>query len=218
MFGNFGKRECKRCGENSNGKYNFCPNCGVPFNGKNQSGDDFGMLGRNDLEFEQEMQNTFFNGFAGGIINRMFDSTMRMLEKEMQKEMKRSMQNPVANFQLFINGKPVKFENAPGRRIPEKRKAEIKNDRLPKNTLKDFVSLPRKEPSANVRRFSNKIIYEIEMPGVKSEKDLSITKLENSIEIKAISKENAYSKIIPVNLPVTDYNLSDGKLVLELGE
>ena len=54
------------------------------------------------------------------------------------------------------------------------------------------------------------------MPGVKSIKDLSIVKLENSIEIKAIAGKKAYVKLIPINLPVSDYNFSNGKLVLEL--
>ena len=218
MFGNFGKRECKRCGESSSGKSNFCPNCGVPFNNKNARRNEFGMLGENDFDEAEEFQNQFFGGFAGGMINKMFESAVKMLEKEMQREMKRGMQSPGTNFQLFINGKPVKFESGFQQNNREKQKREIQNDALPKNNLKDFLSLPKKEPSTNVRRFSNKLIYEINLPGVKSDKDISIVKLENSIEIKAVSGDNAYKKIIPINLPVTNYNLANGKLVLELGE
>ena len=218
MFGNFGKRECKRCGENSSGKYNFCPNCGVPFNDKSAKRDDFGMLGESDFDEAREFKNQFFGGFAGGMMGKMFESAVRMLEKEMEKEMKRDMQGPRTNFQLFINGKPVKFENGFPRNSQEMRKKAVQNNALPKNNLKNFPSLPKKEPATNVRRFSNKIIYELEMPGVKSDKDISIAKLENSIEIKAVSEDNAYKKIIPINLPVTNYNLANGKLVLELGE
>ena len=54
------------------------------------------------------------------------------------------------------------------------------------------------------------------MPGVKSIKEISIRKLEKSIEIRAVSKDKAYSKIIPVNLPILDYELEKGKLILEL--
>ncbi|MBI4116463.1 hypothetical protein HY449_01830 [Candidatus Pacearchaeota archaeon] len=218
MFGNFGKRECKRCGENSSNKHNFCPNCGVPFNNKKTKRNDFGMLGESDFDEAGEFQNPFFGGLAGGMINKMFESAVKMFEKEMEREMKRGMQNPRTNFQLFINGKPVKFENAPGQRNFEGRRAEIQNSALPKNNLKDFPSLPKKEPTTEVRRFSNKLIYEINLPGVKSDKDISIVKLENSIEIKAVAGDSAYKKIIPINLPVTNYNLSNGKLVLELGE
>jgi len=54
------------------------------------------------------------------------------------------------------------------------------------------------------------------MPGVKSIKDVSVNQLENSIEIKAVAKDNSYFKLIPINLPVLDYELSEEKLVLEL--
>jgi len=48
-------------------------------------------------------------------------------------------------------------------------------------------------------------------------KDVSITKLENNVEIKAISKDKSYQKLIPVNFPITECNLSRGKLLLEFG-
>jgi len=51
---------------------------------------------------------------------------------------------------------------------------------------------------------------------VKSVKDVSIAQLENSIEIKALGKGKVFSKMIPINLPIKNYNLSKGKLTLEL--
>ncbi len=42
-------------------------------------------------------------------------------------------------------------------------------------------------------------------------------KLENSIEIKAITKDKAYFKIIPLNLPIINYNILKEKLILEFG-
>ena len=82
--------------------------------------------------------------------------------------------------------------------------------------IKKLSTLPRKEPSTNIRRLSNRVIYEIDLPDVKSEKDVSIIQLENSIEIKAVSKNKAYTKLISLNLPIIDYNFSDEKLILEL--
>ncbi len=92
---------------------------------------------------------------------------------------------------------------------------------LPQTSPKKFAGLPKKEPETNIRRLSNKIVYEIKMPDVKSIEDVSITQLESSIEIKALAtpkrkKKYVYSKIIPVNLPIKKYNLLKEKLVLEL--
>ena len=75
--------------------------------------------------------------------------------------------------------------------------------------------LPKHEPSANVRRLTDKIVYEIDVPGVKKE-DIMITKLHNSIEIKAFAKDKAYFKLIPISLPIIKSELKNGKLILEL--
>ena len=207
----FGKKECSRCEEKSSNRHNFCPNCGVPFNGKS-SKKDFGMLGESDDE-EMEIANSLFGGFGGKMMGKMLESAMKMLEKEMQKEMKKT--KPKTNLQLFVNGKKINLGNYAQENKEEDE--EISVEKLPNSDLKGFSDLKKKEPSTNVRRLSNKVVYEVDMPGIDSEKDLSIVKLENSIEIKAMSKNKAYKKIIPIGLPIKNYNLSKGKLVLELG-
>lgn len=209
----FGKKECKTCGEKISKKHKFCPLCGNPQNKKAKK-EDFGMLGKNDEDEFENAYNSMFGGIGGKMMNKMFESAVRMLEKEMQKEVSRKNPEPRTNFQLFINGKRI--DASPQKITREKIGNNAKGMYLPQKTLKKFSELPKKEPSTNVRRFSDKVVYEINIPGVKTEDDISITKLENSIEIKAVAKDKAYQKIIPVNLPVTDYNLSKGKLVLEL--
>jgi len=101
--------------------------------------------------------------------------------------------------------------------MPVKRK--IKTIKLPsmfsQENMKKFSSLPREEPLTNIRRLSDKMIYEISLVGVKSINDITIIKLENSIEIKAIAKDKSYFKLISISLPIINYNFSKGKLVLE---
>jgi hypothetical protein len=63
---------------------------------------------------------------------------------------------------------------------------------------------------------TNKIVYEIDLPGVTNVKDVIINRLENSIEVKAFAKDKAYFKLIPLSLPIERYHLKEGKLVLEL--
>ena len=218
----FGKKECKKCGERIAEKYLFCPHCGNLLN-KKKIKEDFGMLGKDDFinEFES-FQNSIFGGAGKKVIGKMLESTMKMLEKEMKKEFKRKnhehIKNPRTNFQLFINGERIdNFQtNHRVQQKIKKQKKEISSNNLPQNHLKKFSKLPKNEPKTNVRRFSDKVIYEINIPGVKSIKDVSIIKLENNIEIKAITKDKAYNKLIPINFPITDYNFSRGKLVLEL--
>jgi HSP20 family molecular chaperone IbpA len=210
------KKKCSKCGEKVDSKYKFCPNCGTPLNSEKEN---WGMLGKDDsLEEFENSANSFFGNFGGKVIGKIFESTMRMLEKEMQKEAKNRRNYPRTNMQLFINGKKINLEgeNQQVQQIKKQKRKVVVLDNLSQKNLKKISGLPKQEPLTKIRRFSDKIIYEIEMPGVQSIKDISIIKLENSIEIKALAKNKAYFKLIPINFPITYYNLSKGKLILEL--
>jgi HSP20 family molecular chaperone IbpA len=214
------KKKCEKCGKKISDRYEFCPYCGNSFNEDSRWGDG-GMLGKNDsLDEFDDFSKAIFGGIGGKMINKMLGNAMRMLENEMQKEMKRKDPQHKANFQLFINGKKINLEN---KSIPMQKKEiktplkEISFSGFSRDKSKKFSSLPKKEPTTKIRRLSNKVIYEIYIPGVRSIKDISIIKLENSIEIKAFGKNKAYFKLIPINLPIINYNFSDAKLVLEFG-
>jgi len=100
----------------------------------------------------------------------------------------------------------------------KERKLKIENPKISQEKAKELAKLPRQEAESRVRRLSGKVIYEIELPDVKSEKDVIVQQLENSIEVKAFSKDKAYFKFLPVSLPLQKYKLEDEKLILELGE
>ena len=211
----FNKISCKKCGNRVSKKHRFCFICGSKMN--NYKEEDWGMLGKTD-SFEKEIfQDSFFGGFGGRMLNNMIGTTMKMLEKEMQKEMKNIEKTPKSNIRLMINGREIKFggpqmqrKKESSRRIP---RSEFKEERL-----KVFSELPKEEPKTNLKRFGDKIIYELDMPETKSFNDILINKLENSIEIKAIGKTKAYVKLIPINMPIINQKLMRGKLILELQE
>ena len=212
----FKKRTCKNCGEKINENYKFCPHCGSTYNDFDEG--QWGMLGKNDLIPEIHQPSNLLGGLNQGMLGKMFNSAMRVLEKEMQKEMKDAKNLPHrTNMRLMVNGKEIPLNNLNKKEIPEKKlKTKIPNQ-FSEESSKKFSKLPKQEPKTNIRRLSNKVIYEIEMPDVKSSKDISIIKLESSIEIKAIGKNHAYLKRIPINLPIIDYIFSKEKLTLELG-
>ena len=218
----FKKKKCKKCGNKINSNYDFCPNCGNPLTQESQ--EDFGMLGRNDfMQLNNEIKLPL--GF-----NKLFNSLIKNLGKELNKELGDiNKQTRIPRGQVKKTGVSIRISTS-GNRPPEikidsfgNKKAkqtktikEMPQKTMPQKNLKKISMLPKKEPITEVKRFSDKIVYEIKMPGVKSTEDISIIKLENSIEIKALAKDKVYFKLIPINLPITDYNLSKGKLVLEL--
>lgn len=220
------KTKCKKCGEKISEKYSFCPECGAST--EKSSSEDYGMLGKNDaVDPMESLEKGMLGGISGKMLNRMISGTMKMLEKEMQKNMQNNFQKqnnlqPKTNFELYINGKRINPKNikVTRREVPNKNKNSRKkhnSNHFDEESIKKFTSLPKEEPKTHIRRFSNKVVYEIEVPGVESIKDISVTKLENSIEIRAISKETAYKKTIPIDLPLKRYKLDKEKLILELG-
>jgi rRNA maturation endonuclease Nob1 len=209
----FNKKECLACGKKVKNDYEFCPFCGNKIKSNKK---DWGLLGKNDSneEFENFTQN-IFGGFGSGILNKMLNNTMKMLEKEMQKEMKMQRKFPQSNMQLFINGKKIELPNMETQTQKEKETQKIKSIHFSSTNQEKFASLSQKEPSTNIKRLDESVIYEINLPQVNSIKNISVVKLENSVEVKAISKNNAYFKSIPINLDLLGYEFENEKLILE---
>ena len=230
----FGKKKCKRCGKKIDKEFSFCPGCGMPAKDNYENESDWGMLGTND--FFPEFQTAEIKLPMG--LNMLFNSLMKNLDKEFKNMDEMFGKNEIIQkkqkFPARSGGISISISTATGKQpeikvhssgnIPEFRqkeqqikKAFEENLDAPTKKLEKFSKLPRKEPATDIRRLSDKVIYEIDLPGVKSLKDVSIIKLENSIEIKAVAKDKAYFKLIPINLPIINKKLSQEKLVLEFG-
>jgi len=231
----FKKKSCGKCGKKINDRYEFCPYCGNLFNKYSDKG-DWGMLGKDDfLSSTNEIKlpmgfNTIFNSLV-----KNFDKQFSELNKELEKGLKQKPDRGKINTKSSPSYKrginisiSTSGDKSPRIRIKslgnnlklQKQQDKIKNlslNNLSENDLRKISKLPKQDPSTNIRRLSDKVIYEINMPGVKSIKDISAIKLENSIEIKALAKNKAYVKVIPMNFPIINYEFSKGKLVLEFG-
>jgi len=57
-------------------------------------------------------------------------------------------------------------------------------------------SMKTEEPKTSVTRSSSKVIVNMEMPGVKSDRDIEVSELESSVEVKALAGDKAYFKIL----------------------
>lgn len=222
------KKKCRRCGKKINNSYEFCPYCGNSL--KNYREEDWGLLGRSDfVQPFEEVEKMFPGGFSsmfnflmknlGKDLNKHFSEFEKEFDEDGFKNIDRQPRVKKRGISISIstsgNGQPRINVKSFGDEGKEKFKLPSLKS-FSEEKAKKFLSLPREEAKTNIRRLSNKVIYEIEMPGVKKIEDVSIVKLESSIEIKAIAKDKAYFKLIPVNLPIINYNLEKEKLVLEL--
>jgi len=201
--------KCPKCNEKIKRDFKFCPSCSTDLRSKYDQ-EDYGFLGKDDFT-ENNM------GFTDNFIEKMFNSAMKLLEKQM-----RNLQNdtnpknnpnipPGLNVQFFVNGERISSEkqksNQPLVKI---------NNYFSKDKLKKFSELPKKEPKSRIKRLSGKVIYELFVPGVKDINDVLINQLENSIEIKALSKNKVYLKNLNINLPILRYQLVNENLILEM--
>ena len=218
-------KKCDKCKNKIKKDFEFCPFCGNNLS-NDFDNEDFGILGKNDFIDEnsfQDMNNSF--------IDKIFNQTMKMMEKQMKNLAEQSNNqnkpqripiseiNPNLNVQFFVNGKrvfpPQQEQNNIQNQVAIK-PVNIKVNKMPLEKLERFSKLKKVEPNSKVRRIGNKVIYELEVPGVKDIEDILINRLESSIEIKALAKDRSYSKILNINLPIIKYGLDKGNLVLEL--
>jgi len=221
-------KKCKRCSRKVGRDFDFCPYCG--FNIKKDSQEkDFGFLGIDD---KLNMNNfNLLTPNLGGGFGKLFDSLVKQLDNQMRVLDKEIGQVP-KKIPIKSNAISISISAATGKKPeikiqgfsprfqslePVKQKEiKVPESQISEEKARKLAKMPREEAETNVRRLSDKVIYEISMPGVKNAKDLIINKLENSIEIKAFSKDKVYFKLIPVNLPIINYKLKNEKLVLEL--
>lgn len=211
-----GKKKCPQCGNKIEKKFDFCPWCG--------------------LNIAEKDEDEFFNpNFSienmGFPFNTLFKHLGKNLEKEF-KNMEKMMLEPrkkAHGISIRISagnsGNPVikigniwdkKMENEMGNIITPVKKARIKQINISNDEAKKFAKLPHKEPATNVRRLADRIIYEVELPGVTNNKNIMINKMHNSIEIRAFSADAAFLKLIPVALPIIRHAFEKEKLTLEL--
>ena len=219
-------KKCDKCKNKIKKDFEFCPFCGNNLS-RDFDNEDFGILGKNDFIDENS-----FPGLGGSFIDKIFNQTMRMMEKQMKNLAEETNQqnkpqripineiNPNLNVQFFVNGKRVfppqqeQINNIQNQQqiMPTK----VKVNKMPQEKIERFAKLKRVEPNSKMKRIGNKIVYELEVPGVNDLDDILINRLENSIEIKALARDKSYSKILNINLPIIRYGLDNGNLVLEL--
>ncbi len=238
----FKKKIKCRCGKKISSEFSYCPFCGrVLKEVKDYEEQHEKELKSMEKSFDEAFKMPFFIKFPFKKLIRDIDKQFRELDKNIgEAKMKRTNipvhsqgisikvgsspdGQPVIKVRQFGPGQkiqlqPIKEIKQGGKSNKSTKKEEIKlpTKKLTKAQQAKIAKLPKEEPKTQVRRLTDKIIYEIILPGVKNEKEIMINKLENSIEIKAFTKDKAYFKLIPVSLPIKNYYLEKDKLILEL--
>ncbi|MAH49515.1 hypothetical protein CMI37_27075 [Candidatus Pacearchaeota archaeon] len=201
------KKKCPNCAKKIEKKFSYCPYCGLGFR-KQRDEENFGMLGRDDV-IEREPTPEIKMPFG---LNKIMNSLVKQLEKEMGNMGEVQPGGGGRGFKIQIStGKP-QVKQMPMQKKEEKMIMPVISER----ELERREGLERTDADSKVKRLSDKIVYEINVPGVRGKDDVIITRLEEGIEIRAYSKDKCYVKVIPLKVEVLGWYLKQDVLVVEL--
>jgi HSP20 family molecular chaperone IbpA len=197
--------QCPVCGTRIDKEWGFCPRCGSRISGdffdeifsrmRKELAEMNRMLEKDIEAFDlspwfKDMDKPKKSGFTIKIVqagDRKPDISVRTfgdvekgkLKKEMdqlgawQNNMKPA-ESPAVRRDLFRLGKLAE----PGEKLVIK------------------GALKTEEPKTSVAKSASKVVVSIHLPGVQSERDIEVSELENSVEVKAVAKDKAYFKIL----------------------
>ncbi len=198
--------KCGSCGENLKKKFDYCPYCGVPSRSFS-SEKDYGFFGRNDSQNNQMNQIKLPFG-----MNRMVNSLIKQLEREIgEMNFEDNSEINPRGFKIRIStGRPQLNQMA----VQEKR--PVQPNQITAKEQERRAKLSRVDAKSNVKRLSDRIVYEIDTPGISSKNDVALTTLASGLEVKVYSKDKCFVKFIPLNVEVIRYTIAKDKLFLEL--
>lgn len=205
--------KCNNCKSKITDEYSFCPYCGNVLFDPEQRSNDFGMLGLDD-SFDDSLIRQKIAESNLTITDKMISSIMNSLMKNMNQQFndidKSEMQSRMPrNIKIKIG-----IQN-PNRQQPKTQKHDFSMNKISEEQLQKLSALPKVSAKSDVKRIGDKVIYELDAPGIESIKDIFVSKIESGYEIKALAKNKVYVNSLPVNLPINSFTLNKEKLYVE---
>ena len=211
FFNNKKQVKCGVCNSKIEDKFSFCPYCGSDLVDKEKESRDLGFLGKEDAPEDMffNPQNSFGFGLTDKLIGSLFNTVMKSLDKQLKNQMK-EFENSPPEIRALPNGIQIKIGSPKPKKTRKKYEQTITQEQLNK-----MSSLPRTTAKTNIRRLNNKIVYELNTPGVETPQDVFVSKTESGYEIKAIGSNKIYVNNLSIDLPLRSFSIADNKLLVE---
>jgi len=205
----FKKKKCPACGEAVKDKWQFCPQCGEE-------------LVERELEVESPFRDLWEE--AERELERLDKAFGLSFEMPTFKVKPRSKVSGVSITIQSTGDEPKVEVKTFGdyRKIePElKRRLGVKAGVEEVEEPESKVRVPKvtEEPETDVKTEGNRQTIKIKLPDVKSEHDIEVKKLEQSIEVKAFAGDKAYFTLVPVpkDSSIVKKEFKDGVLRIEV--
>jgi hypothetical protein len=202
------KKKCPSCAKKIERKFNFCPYCGRSFRAASEQ-EDYGFLGLDDAIMPGANEQALPFGMG-----RIVESLVKQLEKQMEgMDFQEMGAAPPRGIKIRVSAGKPQMKQVIRTTSPS---GNVEAFEVPAEEIERRLGLPRTEANSKVRRLADRIIYEIEAPGIKSKKDVSLIELASGLEVRVYSRDKCYVKVIPFKVEVIEYHIEKDKLFLEL--
>lgn len=211
--------KCETCGTEGEKGWKYCPRCGSRQSRLFNVGDIFTRMRKQMTEITKEMDHVFERDIEAVDLSPFF---------------KKLPQGSGFTIKI-ISGTGMKphvhvktFGNVSRERVEEQLEAQLGMKPTPHHHHKhvqaqtiETSTLPTpkttEEPSARISSLGNKVIVDIDLPGVKKEKDIEVLERESSVEVKAIAGDKGFFKILtkPPEFTLKEKTFKKGSLHLE---
>lgn len=206
------KKKCSNCKKKIDRNFVYCPWCGINLKSSAKIREDYGMIGRDD-DVEQQINNLQLPFGIGGIMS----SLMKQLESEM-KNIDIEESSMPKGFKVHIStgipGMPIQNINRP--KQPKKSSIDSFNEKVDEKEISRRKKLKQVFAKSTIRRLPEGLIYEIDAPGISDKKNIVVTKLEQSLEMRAYTDDKCYVKKLPANINIKGIAIKNGKIFLKL--
>lgn len=204
------KEKCPKCEKPVNRDWSYCPFCGYPLKESYEKPTLFHEF----MDFEE--------------LDRLFEKRMRELDELFKMNFKiPRIKIPSSGFSgisITIHGgtgmKPrieVKTYGEMKKYEPEiKRKLGVEKVEVVEESEEEKPPKITEEPEAKISNLGDKMVVEVDLPDVESEDQIKIVPLEQSLEIRARTKDKLYFKLLPIRGNVIKKEFKKGKLRIEL--
>lgn len=202
------KRPCTRCRSSIKADFDFCPHCGCDMRNPEKDLREFGLLGKNEFSNAPVVG----GGSMGfGISDKILASLIQQVFKALESQ--NGQQGQPGELQAIPNGFQLNIGVG-----PQKQPARQKIRKVTEDQLKRMAGAPRVEAKTEIRRLSDRVVYELKAPDVEVAEDVFVSKVESGYEVKAIGKKKVYVNSLQVDLPLKDCRLEKNKgVTLEFG-
>ncbi len=211
----FGSKKCQRCEGKLKEEYSFCPYCKLDLRNPEADMKDYGMLGKNDSVLGAPLLGGGGVGMSDSIVNSIFNNVMKMMENQLKNldGGKIDFGDAKPEISMLPNGIQIRI----GPHIHKHKHQEVKPRVISEDQRARMTKLPRSQAKAEIRRLSDKIIYELATPGVENVDDIFVSKVESGYEVKAVGNKKVYFNSLQINLPLKKYFVKENCLTLEFG-